>query len=125
MIMDRVPTVGEKLRNRYLDSLNPDKKLEYKAKAKQFLENAVKDIQDNIDNNKPPVSTISSGKTQSGIVTTDNSLVELFQDFAFNVICSDMADEMGLKITFEIQPRVNPADPSKPILDIIMMTTFK
>ena len=118
-------TVGKELKKRYLNSLDPDKKLDYSAKAKQYLENAIRDIQDNIDKGKAPIAIISSGKTKSNIIVTDNSMAELFQDFAFNVICNDMANSMGLRIGFEGQAMADPSNPTQPIVNIVMTVTFK
>lgn len=121
--MNRV--VGETLKQRYLDSIDPDKKLDYKAKAKQYLEEAIKGIQDNIDNKRVPIYKISSGETTSGIITKNNSTVELFQDFAFNIICKDIADEMGLVVDITMEVTRIDAATCQPIPDMVMIVTFK
>ena len=126
-VEDRVAktTVGDELKKRYLESLDPDKKLDYKAKAKQYFDNAVKEIQNNIDNGKAPVYIASSDKTSRGIIATDDSMVELFQDFAFNLICRDMAEEYGLVVDFSVQPVIRPHNPSEPVINMAMVITLK
>lgn len=118
-------TVGEKLKQRFLDSIDPDKKLDYKAKAKQYLEDAIKNIQDNIDNKKIPIYKVSSDEANSGIITKDNPTFELFQDFTFGIICREMADEMDLVVDITMEVTRIDTVTRQPIPSMVMIVTFK
>lgn len=121
MIIEKQKTAGEVLRQKYMEKMNPDKNKEYTDKATSYIEDAKKIIDEKIDKGELPIYIISSHETESGIIREDDTLFKLFQNFDFNLICSKVADDNGLKIIME--PRMNPDNPQVPILNMII--TFK
>lgn len=120
----QVPT-GEELKKMYMDSVDPVKLLELKKKAGEMLDELALEIKDNISKKKPPIAAKSSIKSSAGIIAPNNEIADLFKDFTFTLLCEELASERGLKIDFQANAVGIDQKAQQPIIDLMMICTFK
>ena len=127
--MENTMTVGEELKQEFLESIGEEKVTEVRTKVQDILNQAVKDIRENIKNKKEPVAVVSSMVSKLGIESKNIELEKLFQSFEFSVISRQLADEMGLVVHVEAQGRfpanANLQSLQNPIMEFVCIITFK
>lgn len=118
-------TDGKYLREKFMKKEDPDKILEYKKKATEILDELVKKLDENIDSGKPPIAQKDTMQSSSGIIAPNNELEDLFNDFSFSTILSDMAEERDLKIDIQARPVGINAQTKQPVIGVVLVCTFK
>lgn len=116
---------GDYFRKKYLEKQDPIMVAKYKKKANDLIDELSKDLEKLIDEGRQPIATKSTMVSKNGIFAPDRKLENLFKDFLFSTILSDIADERCFRVEATGQPIGIDKNTNQPVISLVMTLTFK
>lgn len=116
---------GDYFRKKYLEKQDPIMVAKYKKKANDLIDELSKDLEKLIDEGRQPIATKSTMVSKNGIFAPDRKLENLFKDFLFSTILSDIADERSFRVEATGQPIGIDKNTNQPVISLVMTLTFK
>ena len=116
---------GDYFRQKYLEKQDPLKIAEYKKRANDYINELTKELDKLINDGKTPIATKSTMVSKNGIFAPDREMENLFKDFLFSTILSDIADERSFRVEATGQPIGIDKNTNQPVISLVMTLTFK